>query len=294
MITDVSNRLSETFASKSCLWIQAYHSFCYKRYNFHDSLSCFDLLLLPGTYHYDAYLRRMKSSIREEQLAITGFPKMDLLSSTCSSAETFRKYSLNPSKQTILYAPTWGGTTQDGTLWSSYLWPRWDESDQLIYLEEFLKHFSSDYNIVIKPHHFCPSFITDRAPSLCNDYGSRWITSNPSSFSDPFELLAVSDLLISDVSGIIPEFLFLGKPVVFIEPDVPDIWSESSLPESYRCGPVITEFSVLDQTSSALSSPEGFYRSDRESVTRSLFRYMDFHSADRAYKAITDLYLSTH
>ena len=34
VITDVSNRLSTLVDSKSCLWVQAFHSFCYKRYNF--------------------------------------------------------------------------------------------------------------------------------------------------------------------------------------------------------------------------------------------------------------------
>lgn len=56
-ITDNSSRLSKT--SKNCMWVQAFHSFCYKTYNFHSSLLNFDLLLLPGQYHYDEYLRRM-------------------------------------------------------------------------------------------------------------------------------------------------------------------------------------------------------------------------------------------
>ena len=62
VITDVSNRLSTLSDSKSCLWVQAFHSFCYKRYNFHDSLSPYDLLLLPGSYHRNAYLQRMQLS----------------------------------------------------------------------------------------------------------------------------------------------------------------------------------------------------------------------------------------
>ena len=75
VITDVSNRLSTLVDSKSCLWVQAFHSFCYKRYNFHDSLSHYDLLLLPGNYHRNAYLQRMSLLICESQLAVTGFPK---------------------------------------------------------------------------------------------------------------------------------------------------------------------------------------------------------------------------
>ena len=60
VITDVSNRLSETFASKSCLWIQAYHSFATSVITFTTRFLAL-ILALPGTYHYDAYLRRMKS-----------------------------------------------------------------------------------------------------------------------------------------------------------------------------------------------------------------------------------------
>ena len=98
VITDVSNRLSVLADAKSCLWVQAFHSFCYKRYNFHDSLSSYDLLLLPGSYHFDAYLQRMPSLILESQLAITGFPKMDLLSTTPSLEDIYLKYHLDSAK----------------------------------------------------------------------------------------------------------------------------------------------------------------------------------------------------
>ena len=84
-----------------------------------------------------------------------------------------------PSKKTILYAPTWGGTTANGTRWSSQIWPRWTSSQQLEYLEQFLIAYASKYNIVIKPHHFCPSQMTEEAHSLSNRYGAYWVLSDP-------------------------------------------------------------------------------------------------------------------
>ena len=89
----------------------------------------------------------------------------------------------------------------------------------------------------------------------------------PYSLSDPFELLIAADLLISDVSGIIPEFLFLDKPVIFIEPDVDDIWADSFFAKFFRCGPIITEFEdLLKQIDLALSQMDTFYRTERDFV----------------------------
>lgn len=293
VITDVSNRLSVLSDSKSCLWIQAFHSFCYKRYNFHESLAFYDLLLLPGRYHFDAYLQRMPALIVESQLAITGFPKMDLLSFTPSIDCIYTKYHLDSSKKTILYAPTWGGTTAGGTRWYSQVWPRWSSDQQLEYLERLLKCYSSSHNILIKPHHFCPPLMSDEGYSLCKRYGAYWLLSDPFSFSDPFELLVIADILISDVSGIIPEFLFLDKPVIFIEPEVSGIWDESSLPCSYRCGPVVSEFDdLLVCIDEALSQPDTFYKTHRDFVTKMIFKFNDLASSSRAYQAINNLYES--
>ena len=119
-ITDVSNRLSTI--EKRCFWVQAFHSFCFKKYNFHDSLSKFDMLLLPGDYHYEQYLVRMNNVISATQLHVTGFPKLDLLSKTPSKDILIKQLQLNPDKKTILYAPTWGGSTDDGQQWSSLFW----------------------------------------------------------------------------------------------------------------------------------------------------------------------------
>ena len=133
--------------------------------------------------------------------------------------------------------------------------------------------------------------MSEEAHSLCNRYGAYWVLSDPYSLSDPFELLIAADLLISDVSGIIPEFLFLDKPVIFIEPDVDDIWVDSSLPSSFRCGPIITEFEDLfKQIDLALSQLGTFYSADRHFITNQIFSFKDHSSSLRAYDSINALY----
>ena len=135
--------------------------------------------------------------------------------------------------------------------------------------------------------------MSEEAFLLCNLYGAHWLSSDPFSFSDPFELLVAADILISDVSGIIPEFLFLDKPVIFIEPDVDDIWFDSSLPSSYRCGPIISDFEDLfKQIDYAFSQPDLFYGTERHLVTNNIFSYKDYLSSQRAYQAINTLYNS--
>lgn len=288
-ITDNSSRLSRI--EKNCMWVQAFHSFCYKTYNFHSSLINFDLLLLPGKYHYNEYLRRMSPPLISDQLAVTGFPKLDLLSSKYVNSLNYSRYELDPEKPTVLYAPTWGGTTIDGTNWHSLFWPRWQPSEQIPILECFLQSLSSKCNIIIKLHHCCPVDIKETAKKLSLQYHALWIDDSFSLIHDPFELMKISDCLISDMSGIIPEFLFLNKPVVFIDPDVSNVWDSSSIPSEMRPGPVVTSIDdLISCVEKAIQSPKEYFADERHQFLKYFFEYNDYSSAQRAKKAILKRY----
>ncbi len=56
----------------------------------------------------------------------------------------------------------------------------------------------------------------------------------------------MTDVLISDLSGIITEYLVLDKPIIYIDPiKKSKAWTGSDMPKSFRAGHIIKSFKQL-------------------------------------------------
>ena len=68
-----------------------------------------------------------------------------------------------------------------------------------------------------------------------------WQTTVTSNFQeDPNQYLWITDTLISDLSGIITEFMVLDRPVIYIDPDeTVEPWNDCDMPKSFRAGHII-------------------------------------------------------
>ena len=108
------------------------------------------------------------------------------------NAITKIKPLLDLKKKTVLYAPTWGRLSS--------------LSD---WLDE-IKNLSLIYNVIVKPHH---NSIRDKQISMD---ASKGIILVPD--ADLFQLMFMSDVVISDVSGAIFDAILCEKPVVLVNP----------------------------------------------------------------------------
>ena len=82
---------------------------------------------------------------------------------------------------------------------------------------------------------------------IAKKYGVLWQTKETSNYQDdPNETLWVTDVLISDLSGIITEYLVLDKPIIYIDPiKKSKAWTGSDMPKSFRAGHIIKSFKQL-------------------------------------------------
>lgn len=137
-----------------------------------------------------------------------GYPRNDLIFST-DRDHIIDKLSahgtiIDESRQIILYAPTWKGTSFDRA-----------ENDVVRY-DEFCDYLSEHidmekYQILIKPHPMVYKQLSeeDRRSGI---YVSQCI--------DTDELLSITDILVSDYSSIFFDFLLTDRPIIFYIPDV--------------------------------------------------------------------------
>ncbi len=187
------------------------------------SVDHFDSIILPGEYQ-EKPLRQLEEmrGIKPRDMVLCGIPYMDEMKKRLESSGEVPAH-----ERTVLLAPTWG---ENGILTK--------------YGEKLINALiSTGYKVIIRPHP--QSFtsekeIIDRLTAKYNDTTKvEWNRDE-----DNFEVLRMSDILISDFSGVIFDFsLVFNKPVIYTDPSAIDInvfdaswidetpWTFSILPE---------------------------------------------------------------
>ncbi len=136
---------------------------------------------------------------------------------------------LDPAKQTVLYAPTWG-----------------DLSSVDLYLESILA-LRSRYNVLIKMHHNT-DILEGRGEHMKTLENVHVFGANENIFS----LLAVSDLMISDYSGALFDGFYCRRPLILL--DIP------SALESAKIDKGSLELMQRDRLGCVVSRPEDLDR----------------------------------
>ncbi|WP_193086119.1 CDP-glycerol glycerophosphotransferase family protein [Brevibacterium aurantiacum] len=153
-------------------------------------------VLTPCPYMTEVELTRFSlRGVFSGSMAEIGYPRQDLmLNMPESSVLKLREaLGLNPSKKTVLYAPTWRGNKGSA---------RFDGEQLQSDIEALAK---LDANVIFQAHHIMLRHIKNV------DYGNIVV---PPANTTTNELLAVADLLISDYSSIFFDFLATGNPIV--------------------------------------------------------------------------------
>lgn len=163
--------------------IQIYHGVVDKNWTYSPHNKWYDLLLVSGHY---AEGRLQKIGIAKSKIKVVGFPKLDTYYKSNRKKET----SIIPKLPTIVYAPTWGTITSLPFM-----------------LRELIK-LHKRYRLIVKPHYYTYWHYID----FLKDFGiTLWEN------EDIIPLFDKADILISDSSSAMFEFLITGKPVIAID-----------------------------------------------------------------------------
>lgn len=111
----------------------------------------------------------------------------------------------NTNNKTVLYAPTW--RFGNGTLRK--------------YFHRFAKEITKEYNLIIRPH-FHEAKLIPRFKLWAQIHNIKNIYfSNPSNLrkNDTFRDFIASDILLSDTSAVLYEYLITENPIIIINPN---------------------------------------------------------------------------
>lgn len=129
------------------------------------------------------------------KIAETGYPRVDLSLNLDHDEKQLiaMRIGVKLDKPIILYAPTWRGTSETKSFNTDKL------KKDLIYLK------GRQYQVIFKGHHLAEKLLKDlNIPNII--IASKEVDTN--------ELLGITDILISDYSSIIFDFLKLNKPII--------------------------------------------------------------------------------
>lgn len=107
---------------------------------------------------------------------------------------------------------------------------------------------------------------------------------------DLYEVLGGGDVLITDYSSVYNDFLMMGKPTVFVIPDIEEYRQERGLAlepyEFWTAGPKVqTQEELENELLRCVSDPE-YYRAERERLLPVFFKYTDANSTQRVWDVI--------
>lgn len=162
-------------------------------WNYADWNKYYDLILSYGPYA-QMQLTKYENSVAVGNPRIIKLKKREELDNIQDIKGRLLLNFINPSKETILYAPTWGDL-------SSYF-------EILPYLNEL----SNCFNIIIKAHHLLDINDEKEIQQLIRDFKIFYCDERV----DIFCLLENANLLISDYSGAIFDGILVGVPVALV------------------------------------------------------------------------------
>ena len=168
-----------------------------------------DYIVSANPFLTSVFLDKYKlDGLYEGTIIEEGYPRNDRLFHTQKESIllNMKKYGIetDSKKQIILYAPTWKG--------NDYNHPEIDVNEYILFKRTIESMIDTDkYQVLLKPHQVVYKEL--KKSGRMND-------SLIPAFIDTNELLAVTDILISDYSSIFYDYLATDKPVIFYIPDL--------------------------------------------------------------------------
>ena len=238
-----------------------------------NSLETYDYHFISGPKHLSK-IKDVGIEIPEEKLIKIGYPKFDDYVNQNVDKEKYYNYLglKDRSRKNILYAPTW--EWGDGTLHK--------------YGKKFCQEISKDFNLIIRPHYHDRKHIR-RMKSWAKKNGIEHIYfSNPANIisSNSINDFFVSDLMISDTSSIIYEYLITKKPIIIANNNYKDL---HKMPDEMNVLKIAKKYDGDDIISSINDSLNEDSLSDYDQLLNNCFYFNDGKSSERAADFIFSL-----
>lgn len=243
-------RFTVTYKPKKTVYLQTWHGTPLKRLGLDIEVSGPEVeareSFLKESRNWDYLLAQNEYSSRifkrafdvKGRILVHGYPADDILLSVSDDfvSKIKTKIGLPKGKKVVLYAPTWRDDARKGGSWEYAF-------DLKLDFEKMRIELSPDHVILLRLHHLIADKLDLR--------GYEDFIFDVSHYDDTTEILAISDLLITDYSSIFFDYMTTKRPILFYMYDL-DIY-QTKLRGFYLNeytdlpGPILKDFKELLQ-----------------------------------------------
>jgi CDP-glycerol glycerophosphotransferase (TagB/SpsB family)/glycosyltransferase involved in cell wall biosynthesis len=238
------------------LKVQIFHGLAGEKKGHFRIRHYFDLYLTQGPY-FTKKFNELKQEHRNFDVIETGWPKLDALAKNHEyyQAEKEQILEKHKAKKLILYAPTFS--------------PSLTSAPHLI--DEIKKLAqNTKYLIYVKFHDLMSKEALDRYDELQNQVPNVLVKNE----KNIVKFLVQADILISDTSSVIYEFLLLGKPVI----------SYKNIADNIQWDNATTYSNLTEKVAKNLE--EDPFKLQREKIIQEYHPYNDGKSAERMLRVV--------
>ena len=223
-------------------------------------------------------ITRVAFGLDKGNVAVTGYPRNDVLfdgNKSVASPSTPLPASfaeaVDKDRKVILYLPTYRDSGK------SYMNMEWDRLDEL--MESLGATFF---------------FKTHPVDRLKNEISCKNVCQLPQ-LIDVYDLLPRIDILISDYSSIVFDFMLLNRPIVYYTPDLEEFLNSSRAlnfhPKEIAVGPMCESFpELLTAIEKIIQSGAADFDGKRKDVFPRLHGFRDGRASERVLAVISDRY----
>lgn len=239
------------------LKVQIFHGLAGEKKGHFRIRNYFDLYLTQGPYFTNGF-NKLKEKYKNFEVIETGWPKLDTYEGLSNHAYKEKNVILteHDAQSLLLYAPTFSPS-----LTSAHAFK--------VQIEQLAQ--DARYVIHIKFHDLMEKGLIDYYKNLAQQYENVYFIQE----KDIVKQLLIADVLISDTSSVIYEFLLLDKPAITLNNIATEIkWQN------------ITDPCLLSNTVSKTISQDPFSK-ERAAVIAQYHPYNDGNSSQRVLDTIT-------
>lgn len=206
--------------SKGQVVVNIWHGLCFKPVGILIGNKGIKADLTVSTSEFTKPMFMKSFGVSYEKVIGSGYPRNDILIREKPNAALYRqKLNLGHFEKVIIWLPTYrkaviGEIRNDGT-----------EAGNPFYIRDFnLLRFNdllSSHNAVcfVKPHPMAPQYESHEKQSNVVFIDDQWLSHHELTL---YHLASFSDILISDVSSIIADYLLMDKPIICVNEDFED------------------------------------------------------------------------
>ena len=268
-----TNQILADYETKS-LRINTHHSVSYKKSFLKKVSFKYDYILLPGNYHKERIKKIYNLKNIDKKFKVVGNIKISqfLRDNNFNRTKFMNSMGLDPDKVNVLFAPSWDAHGNDLFGRPRFLPKKY--GNQYSALEKLAKEINLlNCNFIVKLHHLSHFHLKNNAFKNLDNQKNCFIFKSGAyhDVSSSDDVFRISDIMITNTSGVASTGIFLKKKLIFISPHSSYDWHYSDIEKELRPGFVCNSFDEIIKAVKSYIHDNDPYINERENFVKKIF-----------------------